>query len=188
MNKIWMSMIAISALYAMYQGNGEIVSTVLFETGKNALELVVPLVCMNAFFNGILNIASACGFLPWVAKLFYPLMSRLFPDLKDDPEALGYISSNMTVNLFGLSNAATPFGLKAMQAMSRYSHNHEATRSMTTFLILNTSGITLFSTTLLSMRVAYHSQAPAAFLGTAFLVSLSSCVLALLIDRWWNYR
>lgn len=188
MNKIWLMMIILSILYAMTQNNITIISDALFESGQKAFEMVVPLVCLNAFFNGILNIALHCGFLDQLAKFFYPLMAFIFPDLRHNKKALAYISGNLTINLFGLSNAATPFGLKAMQEMQKENQNQEASRSMTTFLILNTAGITLCSTTLLSMRITYGSSSPTFFLPYAFFTSLCACIIALIIDRWCNYR
>ena len=188
MNKIWLSMIAVSILFAMAQNNTTIVSDALFQTGQKAFEMVLPLVCINAFFNGLLNIALECGILDGFAKLCYPIMSRLFPDLKHNRKVLAYISGNFAINLFGLSNAATPFGLKAMQEMQKENQSDEPSRSMTTFLIMNTAGITLCSTTLLSMRITYGSKTPLYFLPYAFVTSLIACVIALIIDRWCNYR
>jgi spore maturation protein A len=181
-------MILLSILFSFFQNNTDVLSAALFESGQKAFEMVVPLVCLNAFFNGLLNIALHCGILDKMAKLFYPLMSRIFPDLKHHKEALAYISGNLAINLFGLSNAATPFGMKAMQEMQKENQSNEASRSMTTFLILNTAGITLCSTTLLSMRITYGSNTPAFFLPYAFMTSLSACIIALMIDRWCNYR
>lgn len=188
MNKIWLGIIVISILYALMNHQSDVVSNALFESGQKAFEMVLPLVCLNAFFNGLLNIAYHCRIFDILTKCLYPLMSFLFPDLRQNKKALGYIAGNFTINLFGLSNAATPLGLKAMQEMKKECHNDEASRSMTTFLILNTAGITLCSTTLLSMRITYGSKLPTQFLPYAFITSLLACVIALMIDRWWNYR
>ena len=188
MNKIWLMMIGLSIIYALTQNDIQVVSNALFQTSQKALELVIPIVCMNAFFNGLLNIMLKCGVLEHFATLFYPLMSKIFPDLKEHKNALAYISGNFAINLFGLSNAATPFGLKAMQEMQKYNDSDEPTRSMITFLIMNTAGITLCSTTLLSMRITYGSTNPTMFIPYAFLTSSCACIIALLIDRWCNYR
>ena len=119
----------------------------------------------------------------------HPLLRRLFPDIKEDRQTLGYIASNVVVNMVGLGSAATPMGLKAMEGMQKHNHDKtKATRSMVTFLVLNTAGVTLLSTTLLAIRSNFHSQNPASFMPYAIIATCFASFAGLLMDRWRNYH
>ena len=116
-------------------------------------------------------------------------MKRLFPDLKDDEETLGYVATNVVVNMVGLGSAATPVGLQAMKGMQRQNPDKDtASRSMITFLVLNTAGVTLLSTTLIALRASFHSLHVTGFMPYAIVSTLFASVVGLSIDRWWNYR
>ncbi|MCR1979939.1 spore maturation protein A, partial [[Clostridium] innocuum] len=157
--------------------------------GKETLDFVIPLLCVTCFWNGILYIARDAGIIHGLERLFHPLLKRLFPDLKDDEETLGYVATNVVVNMVGLGSAATPVGLQAMKGMQRHNPDKDtASRSMITFLVLNTAGVTLLSTTLIAMRASFHSLNVTGFMPYAIVSTLFASVIGLSIDRWWNYR
>src|SRR5699024_12703212 len=104
------------------------------------------------FWLGIMKIAEKANILKGLAKLFRPFIHKLFPELPKDHPAVGYILSNFTANIFGLGSAATPIGLKAMEEMKKLSKSNVASRSMITFLALNTSSLTLIPTTVIAIR------------------------------------
>ena len=144
MNIVWMGMLLLSFAVALYHGDVEVLNHVFMEVGKDTFDFVLPLLCVTAFWNGILYIAKDAGILLFLEKLMHPLLRRLFPDIKEDRQTLGYIASNVVVNMVGLGSAATPMGLKAMEGMQKHNHDKtKATRSMVTFLVLNTAGVTL---------------------------------------------
>ena len=119
----------------------------------------------------------------------HPLLKWLFPDLKHDEETLGYVATNVVVNMVGLGSAATPVGLKAMEGMQKHNEQKDtATRSMVTFLVLNTAGVTLFSTTLVAMRSSFHSIDVMGFLPYAIVSTLFASFIGIMVDRWWNYH
>lgn len=183
MNIIWLFLICLSILLGI--ANKEISSiNQLFSTvGLNTLETVFSLIALSAFFNGWLNVAKECHVIDFFVRLSYPLLKRVFPDLKNEKEALGYISSNIIMNMFGLGSAATISGLKAMNEMQRINPNKEvASRSMITFIILNTAGITLFGSTVISLRMKYGSTSPLIYLPLAIFVSTLTSIFALCID------
>ena len=189
MNIIWMLMIIISMGVCFLQGNVNVIQDVFLEIGEETYNVVIPLLCVTAFWNGILYVAKDCGILQVLERLLHPLLKRLFPDLKDDRETLGYIASNIVVNMVGLGSAATPVGLKAMQNMQEHNPNKSvATRSMVTFLVLNTAGVTLFSTTLIGIRASYGSQDVTSFLPFAIVSTCFASIIGLAVDRWRNYR
>ena len=116
------------------------------------------------------------------------MLSRLFPDVRN-PEALGYIVTNVVVNMFGLGSAATPAGLKAMQLLQEENPKKDtASRPMVTFLVLNTAGVTLLSTSIIAIRAAFRAQDVMGFLPYAVLATACASIVGLLVDRWWNYR
>ena len=150
---------------------------------------MIPLLCVTCFWNGILYIARDAGIIHGLERLFHPLLKRLFPDLKDDEETLGYVATNVVVNMVGLGSAATPVGLQAMKGMQRQNPDKDtASRSMITFLVLNTAGVTLLSTTLIALRASFHSLHVTGFMPYAIVSTLFASVVGLSIDRWWNYR
>lgn len=112
----------------------------------------------------------------------------MFPDIPAKHPAMGYILSNFTANLFGLGNAATPLGIKAMQEMKKLNPSDEASRSMITFLALNTSSVTLIPTTVIAIRMQYDSVSPTEIVGTTIMATSISTIGALLVDRFFYFR
>src|SRR5699024_5180573 len=114
---------------------------------------------------------------------FRPIVLKLFPEIPPNHPAIGYILSNFTANIFGLGNAATPMGIKAMEEMKRLSGTETASRSMITFLALNTSSLTLIPTTVIAIRMQYNSASPTEIVGTTIIATIVSSISAVIIDR-----
>lgn len=189
MNIIWMLMMIISMGVCLFQNDVNVLQEVFLKIGEETYNFVIPLLCVTALWNGILYVAKDCGILQVLERILHPFLKRIFPDLKDDRETLGYIASNVVVNMIGLGSAATPLGLKAMQCMQEKNTNKTvATRSMVTFLVLNTAGVTLFSTTLIGMRASYGSQDVTSFLPFAIVSTCFASIVGLGVDHWRNYR
>lgn len=189
MNRIWLCLLLMSMLICIGSGRVDVIADVFAQVGEDTLEFVVPLVCITSFWNGILYIARDSGILLFLERLLHPLLRRLFPDVAHDRETLGYIASNVVVNMVGLGSAATPLGLKAMEGLQKHNPQKDtATRAMVTFLVLNTAGVTLLSTTLIALRTSFHSRYVTAFLPYAILSTCFASFIGLLYDRWRNYR
>lgn len=189
MNIIWLAIIAISILYALATGNVDIVNEVCLNIGKETFDFVLPLIAMTCFWNGILYVAKEAGMIRALEKVFHPFLKWLLPDLAQDEETLGYVATNITVNMFGLGSAATPVGLKAMKGMQKHNeHPDTATRSMVTFLVLNTAGVTLLPTTLIAMRAEFQSLDVTGFMPYAVLCTIFASIVGISIDRWWNHH
>lgn len=189
MNIIWLTVIFVSICYGLLTGKSEMMNQVILNVGKDTFDFVLPLICITCFWNGIFSIAEHSGLLKVIEKLFHPMLNYLFPDIREDQDTLGYIATNVTINMFGLGSAATPAGLKAMEGLSK--HNKEkdkASRSMVTFLVLNTGGVTLLSTTILSLRTTFHSSSATSFMPYAIVSTLCACIVGLILDRLWNYH
>lgn len=182
-NIIWAFMAIIGIIYAMFNGTMDEVNKAIFESAHEAVTLAIGLISILVFWLGIMKVAEKAGILRGLSRLFKPLVVKLFPEIPADHPAIGYIISNMTANLFGLGNAATPMGIKAMEQMKRLSKSDIASRSMITFLAINTSGLTLIPTTVIAIRMQYDSISPTEIVGTTLIASLVSLTCAILFDR-----
>lgn len=182
-NIIWAFMAIIGIFYAMLNGTMEEVNKAIFESANEAVTLSIGLISILVFWLGIMKVAEKAGILSALSKLFKPIVIRLFPEIPPNHPAMGYIISNMTANLFGLGNAATPMGLKAMEQMKRLSGSDTASRSMITFLALNTSGLTIIPTTVIAIRMQYNSVSPTEIVGTTIIATVASTIGAILLDR-----
>ena len=182
-NIIWAFMAIIGIVYAMLNGTMSQVNKALFQGANEAVTLTIGLISVLVFWLGIMRIAEKAGILQFFSALFKPIIYKLFPEIPRDNPAIGYILSNITANMFGLGNAATPMGLKAMEEMKKINNSTIASRSMITFLALNTSGLTLIPTTVIAIRMQYKSVAPTEIVGTTIITTVITTMSAIILDR-----
>src|SRR5690554_3944847 len=143
-NKIWAFFIIVGVIYGIITDNIALINNEIIGSARTALDMFLTILPIITLWVGIMAIAKESGLIDKLAKLLSPILSFLFPDIPKNHESLGLISSNIIVNIFGLGSAATPFGLKAMKSLQELNKNKDtASRSMITFLVLNTSGVTL---------------------------------------------
>lgn len=187
-NIIWACMAMIGIVYAMFNGTMEDVNKALFESANSAVTLSLGLISILVFWLGMMKVAESAGVLKFLIKLFRPIVEKIFPDIPRDHPAMGYILSNIVANVFGLGNAATPMGIKAMEQMKELSGTDTASRSMITFLAINTSSLTLIPTTVIAIRMQYDSVSPTEIVGTTIIATIVSTVSALVIDRYYYYK
>jgi spore maturation protein A len=184
-NIIWVAMSVIGIVFAMFNGTMEEVNKAVFQGAQEAVTLCIGFISVLVFWLGLMRIAQTSGLLDKLAYLFKPLVKKIFPDIPSDHPALGYILSNMMANMFGLGNAATPLGIKAMEQLKMLNGGkNEASRSMVTFLVINTSSITIIPTTVLAIRMNYDSVSPAEIVLPTIVASLFATICAILIDRY----
>lgn len=130
-----------------------------------------------------MKIAEDSGLLNIFSRALNPLLSKLFPSIKKENKALGYIASNIAANMLGLGSAATPFGLKAMEELQKENPKKDtATEAMITFLVLNTAGVTLIPTTVIALRIMYKSANPTEIIITSIIATFISSASGLLLD------
>lgn len=182
-NILWGSFILIGILFTILTGNVDNLNDTILSSSKSGVNMVVDLIPVLVLWSGIMKIAEKSGLLQRIAKVVQPLLSKLFPSLSKDSKALGYITSNIAANALGLGNAATPFGLKAMEEMQKENPNKDtATDAMITFLVLNTSGVTIIPTTVIALRMMHKSANPEEIILPAILATLCSSTAGLLLD------
>ncbi|WP_339062621.1 nucleoside recognition domain-containing protein [Tepidibacillus marianensis] len=188
-NWIWLSLILTGIITAVLLGNIDALNRALFEGAKTGVTISFGLVSILVFWLGMMKIAEEAGLLSWISRLLRPFVHWLFPEIPKGHPAIGYILSNMTANIFGLGNAATPMGIKAMQELQELNPDKEkASASMATLLALNTSSITIIPTTIISVRMTYHSANPTEIVGTTLIATTCSTIAALLLDRYYRKR
>ena len=188
-NKLWVGLIFIGSLCLILTGKADLLNEQILSSGKATLELVMQIFPLVALWLGIMNIARESGLLFKISKFIYPLLHKIFPEIPKNHEAFGFISSNIIANMFGLGNAATPFGLKAMESLQKLNKNKDvASRSMITFLVINTCGLCIIPTTIISLRILYGSDDPSFIVLPCLIVSFLSLIFGLIIDRIWNRR
>jgi spore maturation protein SpmA len=175
LNVIFFGIIAISVLVAAFTGTmGEVTQGAL-SSAKGAVELAIGLVGVMTFFLGLMEVVQQAGGLRGAARLIRPVLVRLFPDVPPDHPAMGAIIMNLSANLLGLGNAATPFGIRAMQELDRLNGSKgTATNAMALFLVINTSSVTILPTGVIAVRAAAGSQDAAAILPTTLFATAVS--------------
>lgn len=175
MNYIWVFMIIFSYIYSFFAGTTEAVTASVFSGAEKATQMVISLLGMMCLWTGLLEVAEQAGITKKIERLLSPVTRILFPTLPDGSEAKSAIVMSMTANLLGLSNAATPLGLAAMNKLEKRSLTPGiATDDMCMFVVINTASITLIPTTLLTLRTAAGSAAPFEIMVPVWICSVLS--------------
>ncbi|SBV98506.1 Nucleoside recognition domain-containing protein [uncultured Alphaproteobacteria bacterium] len=196
MNAIFFGIVAISFAVAgwrqiaapsdMAPGTGpmEILGIAMIDGAGGAVTLAIGLIGVMTFFLGLMKVAEAGGLLAVVAKTVRPLMVRLFPDVPPDHPAMGAMIMNLSANALGLGNAATPFGIRAMQQLDRLNPaKGTATNAMVLFLAINTSSVTLLPTGVIALRAAAGSTDAAGIVPTTLFATICSTTVAILAAK-----
>jgi spore maturation protein A len=160
LNYIWFGMMFIGVVVGAFTGNIDAVTEAAIEMAKVAVNLAIGLIGIMALWLGVMKIAEESGLIRLIAKGLRPITIRLFPDVPEDHPAIGSIVLNMSANILGLGNAATPLGLKAMEELQELNPNKEtATNAMCMFLAINTSSVQLIlPATVVALMGAHASQ------------------------------
>lgn len=165
------------------------ITTHMLRSATTSIELIFSIIPVICLWLGLMNIAKKSGLLNKLAKYLTPILKIIFPEIPKDSPCFTYIAINMIMNMLGLGNAATPFGLKAIKEMQELNKNKDtATRSMITFLVINTASITIMPTTIISLRMYYGSITPESIIPYITITSTISCLIGLIIDRLFYLR
>ena len=198
MNAIFFALVFIAFAIAGYreltwsavadaQSPMEVLSLAVVDTAGGAITLAIGLVGVMALFLGLMKVAEAGGLLVIIARVVRPLMVRLFPEVPAEHPAMGAMILNISANVLGLGNAATPFGIRAMQELDRLNaHKGTATNAMALFLAINTSSVTLLPTGIIALRAAAGSSDPAAILPTTLFATICSTTVAILAAKFYQ--
>ena len=183
-NYIFGAFIVVGIVYSFLTGNSNVVNNSLLSSGSSAIEMILKMIPLLCLWLGVMKIAEKSGLLFKISNFFSRILHPLFPELPKGGVGISYIATNLVMNMLGLGNAATPFGLKAMKCMQEENLEKDtATRSMITFLVMNTASVTLIPTTVISFRMLNGSTQPTEIVGACIIVTILSCCFGLMMDR-----
>ena len=183
-NKIWAFFIIVGILFSVITNNLSTLNSEILNSAKVTLNMLLEIFPIMALWLGLMNIAKESGLLFKISKAISPLLSKLFPDIPKGHQSIGYIASNIIINVFGLGSAATPFGLKAMKSLQELNPKKDtASKSMITFLVINTGGVTLVPTTIIALRMLYNSTNPTEIVWPCIIATVISSICAVILDR-----
>jgi len=179
MNFVWIALMLISLIVGATTGNLKAVTAAMVESAGTAVDISIGLIGIMAFWLGIMKIAEKGGIIQVLAKVIRPLAKLLFPEIPPDHPAIGTMLMNIIASWLGLSNAATPLGLKAMKDLQDLNQSQDtATNAMVIFLALNTASITLIPMTVIAIRAKLGSANPFEIISTAILASTCATIAA----------
>lgn len=181
MGYIWVFLIVVSIVTAIFTGKLQEVTQAIIDNAKLAVEISIALIGVMAFWLGLVKLAEKSGIIAIIAKLVQPITNFLFPEIPKGHSALGNITMNISANALGVTNAATPIGIKAMQEMQTLNKQKDtASNSMATFLAINTAGFQLVPASVIAVLVATGSTNPTEIVGPTILVTLFGTIIAVI--------
>lgn len=180
---IWTIFVVIATGFSVFQGQGASVTAAALEGAQSGIELTVSIAGPLCLWSGIGKLMEQLGLTGMLAKLLSPLLGRLFPKSKSDPELAGALSANVCANLLGLGNAATPMGIQAVKRLRDPLRPDIATDQMCRLVVMNTASIQLIPTTVAAVRAAAGAAAPFDILPCVWISSVLS-VCAGLAAAW----
>ena len=182
-NYIWGVFILLGVIISIIKGDNNLTNN-LITSGTKGIDIIINLVPLMCLWLGTMKIADSSGLLNIISNKLSKIIRVVFPEIPKGDPAIAYISSNIVMNMLGLGNAATPFGIKAMTRLKELNNNSDvASRSMITFLVINTSSVTIIPATVISLRIASGSNNPTEIMTACIITTFLSSFIGLLIDR-----
>ncbi len=185
MSKIWSALILISFIFAAKSGRLETLSASALEGAESAVTLCLSLAGIICLWSGVLEAMKRCGMADGLACITRPLLGRLFPSTKENTEAAKAVSANFSANLLGLGNAATPFGIRAVQLLKS---GETATDDMCNLVVMNTASVQLFPATIAAVRSGLGCVSPLDILPAIWLTSLCSVSAGLAAAKFFSKK
>lgn len=183
-NYVWFLILAIGIISGLLTGGEEILTKTVVTSSEATVKLILGLCGILCLWSGIMKIAQESGLTDKIAKLLRPILKRIFKSASKDEKAMGDIVMNLTANMMGLSNAATPFGIKAMEDMERLNKKKGvASNDMALFLVLNAACIQFVPTTILSVRAVCGSQNPGEIIIPAIITTGTSALFGVIFCK-----
>lgn len=183
LNAIWMGMIVLAFFGALATGNLTALSKAAAEGAQSGVETALRLLGAMCLWLGMMNIAKEAGVTAHLSRMLSPLIRRLFPEYAEEKAVREKISMNLAANMLGMGNAATPFGLGAMDEMQRLSGGDRPTKGMVLFVVMNTAAFQLIPSSVVTLRAAYGSANPYDVMVHIWFVSLGSLLLCIAVCK-----
>ena len=191
MNYIFYFLIVISIIAGAINGKLSDVANAILSGAELSVKVAFSLIGIMAFWLGMMKIAEKCGLISFIAKIIKPITRRLFNEIPEDSPAIGDIAMNFSANAFGLSNAATPMGLKAMEELQKHNKDKSsASNAMCMLLAMNTAGFQLIPATVLAVLIGIGYKNPTEIIAPTLLVTtiafVSAIILAKVFEKLWK--
>jgi len=185
LNYIWFALMAIALVVAIFNGTADAVTKNAIDSAKTAVEISLGLIGIMTLWLGIMRIAEASGLIALLGRILRPISRLLFPDVPPEHPAIGAILMNVAANMLGLANAATPFGIKAMEELQTLNDGDKetATNAMVTFMSLNTAGIQFIPATMIATLAALGSKNPTAIIPTTIIATMCGAIAAVTTSK-----
>jgi spore maturation protein A len=184
MNYIWFGLMAVALVVAAVNGTAEAVTKGAVESATSAVQIAIGLVGIMTLWLGIMRVAEAAGLVSLVGRALSPLLRWLFPDVPPGHPAAGAIVLAVAANVLGLNNAATPLGIKAMEALQTLNPDKEtATNAMVTLMAITTSGVQLIPATMIGVLLAAGSTNPTAIIAPSIVATFIGTIAAVIAAR-----
>ena len=184
LNKIWPFFIIISFVYSIYSGNIFNVNNAIFDSADQTIELCLTMFGTLCLWNGIMKIAIKTSLIEKITKLLKPVISFIFPEIKDDKKISKEISMNMVANILGLGNASTPLGLKAMDSMQKINEDkNKLSNSMAMFILVNTASLQVIPTTVIAIRSSLGSEDPTKIIFAVWVATIAAFLTAIIAGK-----
>ncbi len=179
LNYIWFALLAIALVVAMFKGTAAQVTKASVDSAKTAVEISLGLIGIMTLWLGIMRVAEKAGLVTMLARILTPFRRLLFPEVPPDHPAIGAMIMNLAANMLGLSNAATPLGIKAMEELQELNPEKEtASNAMVTFMVLNTAGIQFIPATIIGVLATAGSKNPTAIISTTIVATMCGAIAA----------
>ena len=184
LNKIWPFFIIISFIYAIYSGNIFNINNAIFDSAEQTVNLCLTLLGTICLWNGIMKIAVQTSLIEKLTKFLKPLISFIFPEIKNDKKISKEISMNMVANILGLGNASTPLGLKAMKSMQEKNEDKsKLSNSMAMFILVNTASLQIIPTSVISIRSSLGSEEPTKIIMAVWIATITAFLTAIIAGK-----
>lgn len=184
MNYIFFILIVGSIIIGAINGKLQDVVNAVMSGAELSVKVAFSLIGIMAFWLGMMKIAQKSGIIDWISKILKPITKFLFDEIPPDSPAAGDIAMNFSANAFGLSNAATPFGIKAMEELQKVNNDKtSASNAMCMFLGMNTAGFQLIPTTVLAVLVGVGYENPTEIIAPTLLVTLIAFISAIILSK-----
>ncbi len=189
LNFIWGFLILISVITAFFTGRIDMVSAAAMEGAAEGVTLILKMLGVMCFWTGLMEIAERAGIIKGVARLIRPITRLIFPRISPKGRAMEAIVMNISANLLGIGNAATPLGLRAMEALDAENGSKKrASDAMCMFVLINTASIQLLPTTLILLRQDAGSSAPAEIMVPVWIVSAAALLCGVISAKIFEKR
>ena len=179
LNKLWGGMILLAIAIAVFTGNMPALTNAAIDSAREAITLCITMLGIMSMWSGLMTVAEKAGLVGALSRRFKPLLRYLFPDLGQDHPAHEPIATNFIANILGLGWAATPSGLRAMEAMQKDNRQkNTATRAMRMFMVINMSSLQLVTISVVAYRAQFGSANPSEIIGPGLVVTAATTVVA----------